>query len=55
MFPIRDHNPSGRVPYVTYALILVNVGIFLSYWLTIPDEPRLAMFFMDWGLVPRQV
>jgi membrane associated rhomboid family serine protease len=55
MFPIRDHNPSGRVPYVTYALILVNIGIFFSYWLTIPDEPRLAMFFTDWGLVPRNV
>ena len=32
MFPIRDHNPSGRTPYVTYALIALNVLIFLSYW-----------------------
>lgn len=55
MFPIRDHNPSGRVPYVTYALILVNIGIFFSYWLTIPNEPRLAMFYVEWGLVPQQV
>lgn len=55
MFPIRDHNPSGRVPYVTYALILLNIGIFLSYWLGMPDEMRLSMFFVDWGLVPRNV
>lgn len=55
MFPIRDHNPSGRVPYVTYGLILLNVGIFASYWLNIPTEPKLAMFFVDWGLVPRRV
>ncbi|WP_323008037.1 rhomboid family intramembrane serine protease [Pseudorhodobacter sp.] len=55
MFPIRDHNPSGRVPYVTYGLILLNVGIFASYWLTVPNEPRLAMFFIEWGVVPRRV
>ena len=24
MFPIRDHNPSNRTPYVTWALIVVN-------------------------------
>ena len=29
MFPIRDHNPSRRVPYITYALIALNVGIWL--------------------------
>ena len=31
MFPIRDHNPSGRTPYVTYVLMALNVAIFLSY------------------------
>jgi len=55
MFPIRDHNASGRVPYVTYALILLNAGIFFSYWLTIPSEPQLSVFFVEWGLVPRRV
>ncbi len=55
MFPIRDHNPSGRVPYVTYALILLNIGVFSSYWLSIPNEPRLAMFYIEWGLVPRRL
>ena len=29
MFPIRDHNPSGRVPYVCYALIAINVAVWL--------------------------
>lgn len=51
MFPIRDHNPSGRVPYVTYALIAANVAIFLSYWLTL-DEQGLYVFFYSWGMVP---
>jgi membrane associated rhomboid family serine protease len=55
MFPIRDHNPSGRVPYVTYALILLNVGIFVSYWLNLSTDLRLAVFYVEWGLVPRRV
>jgi len=55
MFPIRDHNPSGRTPYVTYALIAANVLVFLGYWLTIPDERALGWFFVTWGLVPAQV
>ncbi|WP_347265735.1 rhomboid family intramembrane serine protease [Paracoccus sp. (in: a-proteobacteria)] len=29
MFPIRDHNPSGRTPHVTLALIMLNVAMFL--------------------------
>ncbi len=52
MFPIRDHNPSGRTPYVTYALVAANVMIFLGYWFALPDERALNWFFYDWGLVP---
>ena len=52
MFPIRDHNPSGRTPYVTYALIAVNVGVFLLYYPFL-QEPELSYFFYDWGFVPR--
>lgn len=33
MFPIRDHNPSHRTPYVTYGLIAANIVMFL---LTLP-------------------
>lgn len=29
MFPIRDHNPSSRTPYVTIGLIAINIVIFL--------------------------
>ena len=52
MFPIRDHNPSGRTPYMTYALIAVNVSVFALYWLTITSDRDLAWFFYNWGLVP---
>ncbi len=54
MFPIRDHNPSGRLAFVTYALILANVVVFLSYFLSL-QEPALSYFFYDWGMVPRFV
>jgi membrane associated rhomboid family serine protease len=52
MFPIRDHNPSGRTPYVTYALVVINVVVFLGYWLTIQSDMALYRFFIDWGTVP---
>jgi len=52
MFPIRDHNPSGRVPIVTYMLLAVNIGVFLAYWLTMQGENQLNQFFYDGGLVP---
>lgn len=55
MFPIRHHNPSGRRPYVTWALVAANVLIFLGYWLTIPDERALGWFFVEWGVVPAAV
>ena len=52
MFPIRDHNPSGRVPLVTIALIAANVLIFLSYW-GLMDNPRALMAFYDrFALIP---
>ena len=52
MFPIRDHNPSGRSPYVTFTLIALNVVIFLGYWTTLQSEAQLNAFFYQWGLVP---
>ncbi|MEO0372436.1 MAG: rhomboid family intramembrane serine protease [Pseudomonadota bacterium] len=52
MFPIRDHNPSGRTPYVTYALLAANIVIFLAYWSVYPDDRALFRFFLEWGMVP---
>ena len=53
MFPIRDHNPSRRTPFVTYVLIAANVLVFLSYYPGLSSDPRgLAVFYQTWGLVP---
>jgi len=55
MFPIRDHNPSGSTPYVTYALIAVNSAIFLSYWSLFNDPRALNAFFFEYALIPAMV
>ncbi len=53
MFPIRDHNPSGRVPYVVYALILANVAVFALTWVELSLDIRaMDRFYTDWGLQP---
>ena len=52
MFPIRDHNPSEKTPYVTIALIIANVAIF-AWMLPLYGDPRaLQIVYVTWGLVP---
>lgn len=55
MFPIRDHNPSGRVPYVNYALMAANIGVFIAYWPLFSDPRALNAFFYEWAMVPIMV
>ncbi len=54
MFPIRDHNPSGKTPFVTFALIAINILVFLAYFLGRNDF-QLNAFFFEWGLVPARI
>jgi membrane associated rhomboid family serine protease len=53
MFPIRDHNPSERTPYVTYVLVAINVLVFLGQMSL--GERALAEFFYYWGVVPERI
>jgi membrane associated rhomboid family serine protease len=55
MFPIRDHNPSGRTPYVTYVLMAANVAIFLSYVGIMQDARALNTFWYDWAIIPARI
>jgi membrane associated rhomboid family serine protease len=52
MFPIRDHNPSDRTPFVTYLLIAANVIVFAITWPMFQDPARLEALYYGWGLVP---
>jgi membrane associated rhomboid family serine protease len=54
MFPIRDHNPSGGTPYVTWALIAANGIVFALMLPLFADEPALYAFFRDWALIPAE-
>lgn len=65
MFPIGDENPTRRTPYITYALILINVLVFL-YELTLQNQVVVSLngrvlgnaldyFFRDWAVVPIQL
>ena len=49
MIPLRDYNPSRTVPFVTRAIIVVNVLVFF-YELTLGDAT--TDFLNDWGVVP---
>ena len=53
MFPFRDHNPSNRTPYVAYALIAINVAVYLSYGFL--PEHRVYEVFDDWALIPAEI
>jgi membrane associated rhomboid family serine protease len=53
MFPIRDHNPSQKTPFVTYALLVANIVMFLLIWPLFSDPEALQRFYLTWGLVPR--
>ena len=55
MFPLRDHNPSGRTPYVTYILMAANIGIFLSYVSLFNDPQALNAFFFDYAAIPARL
>jgi len=55
MFPIRDHNPSERTPYVTYGLIAANVLVFLATLPLMQNEAGLLRLWSSYALVPAWV
>ena len=52
MFPIRDHNPSERTPYVTYGLIAANLIVFAMMWPLYSDEAAAGAVFQRFGIIP---
>lgn len=53
MLPIHDDNPSGKTPYVTYALIALNVLVF-GYQLLLGDA-ALTRFYQAFAVVPKDL
>jgi membrane associated rhomboid family serine protease len=53
MLPLRDINPTRRFPILTYALIALNVLVFL--WEGSMPDSELQSMFMDLSVVPSQI
>jgi len=52
MFPIRDHNPSERTPYVTYLLIAINVAVFAWQYGALQNVSASNQFLKDYAFWP---
>jgi len=50
MIPIRDENPTRRVPWATLVIVALNVAVF-AYELSL-EPAALEAFWTRWGLVP---
>ena len=55
MFPIRDHNPSGRRPYVTWGLMAVNIVVFILYFPIMGNDAALSSFWDNWAMIPAEI
>ncbi len=55
MFPIRDHNPSGRTPYVVYVLMAANILVFLLGLPMMGDDRALWAFYDSYAVVPAEI
>lgn len=55
MLPFRDHNPSFRKPYVTYALISMNCLIFWGYWGDLDNYRMVLDIYEKWALIPSRI
>ena len=55
MFPIRDHNPSRRIPYVTYALIAINVVVFLYGLAFLQTNEDIGRLYANYAMIPANI
>jgi len=56
MIPLRDHNPTRTVPFVTVTIIIANVAVFL-YQIDLLSHSRRAMeeFVWQMSMVPAEL
>lgn len=53
MIPIRDHNPSGSTPYITYIILGINILVFI-YMLTLSTF-GLEAFVSRFAVIPAHI
>jgi len=55
IFPIGDDNiEGGHKPIFAYTLLLLNVGIFILYWVSL-DTDYIAALLNDFGVIPEEI
>lgn len=54
MLPVRDHNPSGHVPVVSWALIAVNITLFMAFY-PLGSDASVRAVYLEWGMVPARL
>jgi membrane associated rhomboid family serine protease len=52
VIPLKDKNPTHRVPVVNIALIVANIAVFLY---EVSLGPRIEQFFLTFGVVPSDI
>lgn len=55
MLPIRDHNPSARIPYVTYILIALNIAVYLYGLAFVTTDQALSRLYYDYAMIPARI
>src|SRR3954451_2248530 len=60
MLPLRDNIPTSRTPYVTYALIAVNIAVYFLWQrgglsLGDPSSAHYICQLQDYGAIPREM
>jgi membrane associated rhomboid family serine protease len=55
MIPLRDANPTSRFAFVTFAIILVNVAVFLLWQPTFGTQEQQQVFFFCHAEIPWEV
>jgi membrane associated rhomboid family serine protease len=53
MIPLKDHNPTRRIPVVNLLLIAVNIGVFIYQYFYLPQGP--AYLIRALGAVPHDL
>lgn len=53
MIPIRDHHKTSTFPFVTYAILAINILVFVFMLGMSPGE--LEAFIMQFALIPREI
>ena len=54
MIPLRDHNKSNTFPFVTYALMAINIAVYMYMYFFL-GERSFDRFIETWAMQPSEI